>query len=377
MGTQVVIKKCGDYTQKNVYNAIKSSVDLLGGIEKYVKGGNRVLLKPNLLTPKPPEAAATTHPEIIRAIARLVIDAGGIPFIGDSPPLGSWKRLIKYTGMEAVAKEMGIDIVEFNESVSLNSDNGHIYKTLEVAREVVDADVIINLPKLKTHTQMLLTLGVKNNFGCVAGKGRKGQWHLSAGIDNLYFARMLVELYEAISPDLTIIDGIVGMEGDGPSNGNPRKLGFIVTGVDCVAMDVVITKILGARDGLLYTTSAARGIGVGETNLKKMEILGEKIEDVKIHDFEFPTVGDAEFGPSFLRPYLKQHLTPKPEEDPDMCTLCKFCIDACPPKIISKGTERLKFDYRNCIRCFCCLEVCPVGAMKVKQGILSKLVRSL
>src|SRR3990167_2022351 len=261
--TQVSAVKTGQYNYAEVYDGVKKSVALLGGIDKFVKKGSRVLIKPNLLASKSPDDSVTTHPLFVKAVVNLVKDAGGIPYIGDSPSLLSLKNVIKKTGMEDVATETGAQILEFSESVTikrgmeisspspLNSPpnkggemrngiiGGNIFKSLEIAKELKEVDAIINLPKLKTHVQMYLTLGVKNLFGCIIGK-RKAQWHLKAGVNNIYFAKMLVELYEYIKPSLTIVDGIRGMEGDGPSGGQPRDIGLIFAGADAVAVDTMI-----------------------------------------------------------------------------------------------------------------------------------------
>ncbi|MEE8483320.1 MAG: DUF362 domain-containing protein, partial [Nitrospinota bacterium] len=239
----------------------------------------------------------------------------------------------------------------------------------------LDADRIINLPKLKTHTQMFMTLGVKNIFGCIVGK-RKGQWHFSAGMDRLFFARMIVELYSAVSPDLTILDGVLGMEGNGPgTGGRPRQCNILMASPDAVALDRVVLEIIGAQPQRVFTNSVAAEYGVGETELSNIQVVGDSMEECRVEGFEFPT-SDQEMIPlpAFLRNMLTDQLTSKPLEDREKCTLCDLCIDVCPTDVISIGNKRLAINYDKCIRCYCCVEVCPEGAMEPYTPWLLRLM---
>src|SRR3990170_873835 len=181
MKPDVVITKCGDYKNEEAYRAIKGAVDLLGGIGAFVKKGERILLKPTLLSAKPSEAAVTTHPAVVRAVIQLVQEAGATPVVGDSPGIGSAEKVAQKCGIAAVAKEFGVEIINLAASTSIENPNGKTFKRLELSKEAIEVDGIINLPKLKTHAQMFLTLGVKNMFGCVVG-ARKPQWHMAAGV---------------------------------------------------------------------------------------------------------------------------------------------------------------------------------------------------
>lgn len=293
------------------------------------------------------------------------MEAGGIPFIGDSPGGRSinFEKVAVTSGMRHVADELGIDIVEFRNSVELSATNGSILKKLNVAKEAVDADVIINLPKLKTHVQMFLTLGVKNMFGCIIGL-QKTQWHFKAGVDRKHFATMLVELYSLLKPSLTIVDGVVAMEGDGPgSRGKLRNLGLVFAGPDAIALDTVICNALNIKNDEIPILIAAREKGIGISDIEKIDILGERLEDVRIHDFIRPKMIDVMFGPNVLKRFFMNNVTSKPIEDRKICTLCSKCIDACPTVIISIKNKRLVFNYEKCIRYFCCYEVCPEGAI--------------
>lgn len=376
----VVIKKCNEYVNEEVYRTVNESIGLLGGIGAFVKKGERILLKPNLLSAKPSEAAVTTHPAVVRAVIQLVQEAGAIPVVGDSPGIGSAEKVAQKCGIAAVAKEFGVEIINLAQSISVENPNGKTFKRLELSKEAIEVDGIINLPKLKTHAQMFLTLGVKNMFGCVVG-ARKPQWHMAAGVDTHAFARMLIDTYLFLKPRLTIVDGIVGMEGNGPgSAGDPRRLGLIFAAVDCIALDSVITEGLGAEADILPTTRVAKEDGIGTTNIDRINILGERIDDVRISNFKFPPLASIEFKlPLALHNYLRKPLTARPSINSKKCTLCNMCVEICPPGIMTKTdlpaqAGKINIDYDKCIRCFCCLEICPKGAISVKNGWFKRLL---
>ena len=373
----VAAVKCPRYNEKEVFQGVVEILSLLGGMESFVRPGQKVLLKPNLLAAKSPDRAVTTHPLVVKSVGKLVKDCGGIVAIGDSPALGVWKQVTSRTGMEEVAKYLGAPLARFQDSVWVERKERHLFKRLEIAREAVESDVVINLPKLKTHCQMYLTLGVKNIFGCLVGK-RKPAWHMEAGRDYMSFARRIVELYEAVSPALTLVDGIVGMEGNGPGSGDPRALGMLVAGRDAVAVDRVILEIVGGKEELFYVLRAARELGAGVSNWKDIHVVGEPVERLRVEDFKFPPLQGMEFGPAFLRPYIKEYVTTRPYEDRSRCTLCGECIAVCPPEIIKKdGDKGLRFRYEDCIRCYCCIEVCPEGAMRMRQGMVLRVLQGL
>lgn len=204
----VSIVRCKEYSYELVRSSIEHALKPMGGVENYVRPGDKVLVKPNLLSDSKPEKLVTTNPTVVKAVIDLVKEAGATPIVGDSPGLASLRKAARVAGIEDVVNSTGAQLAEFKNSVPLN--NGHIFKNIEVAEELRYCDKVINLPKLKTHVQMAVTLGIKNMFGCVVGK-RKSQWHLMAGMDRRYFATMMVELYQTIKPTLTIMDGIIAM----------------------------------------------------------------------------------------------------------------------------------------------------------------------
>jgi ferredoxin len=224
---------------------------------------------------------------------------------------------------------------------------------------------------LKTHSLTLLTLGVKNLFGCIPGP-KKPLWHLKAGKDRETFAKILVNIYQVIRPSLTLLDGIVGMEGDGPNSGRPIPMGLILASGDSLSLDQIVCDLLGIPRDSLLTNRVAFEQGMGKDPI---EVLGERVEDLKVSNFQFPTLSRPNWNlPGFLSKALKNALTSKPMIDAEGCKSCDRCAEICPPKALTRKGEDLVFDYGQCIRCLCCLEVCPEGAISNKPGWALKLV---
>jgi len=212
---------------------------------------------------------------------------------------------------------------------------------------------------------------VKNLFGCIPGP-KKPLWHLKAGKDQETFARILVDIYEVIRPRLTLLDGIIGMEGNGPNSGRPIPIGLILASGDSLSLDQIVCDLLGISREFLLTNRVAFEQGMGRDPI---EVLGESVEALKVSNFQFPTLSRPNWNlPGFLSRTLKNALTSKPVIDDEVCESCNRCEEICPPKALARRGENFVFDYGKCIRCLCCLEVCPEGAISVKQGWAVKLV---
>lgn len=374
----VSIVKCADYAFEDVYSSVRRSVELAGGIHAFVKRGERILLKPNLLTGRPPEAAVTTHPSVVKAAIRLVKEAGAIPVVGDSPAIGGARKVAEKCGVLRACMEEGAEFVEMKDVVIKDNPKGRVFKRLELASEVLEVDGVVNLPKFKTHAQMFLTAGVKNIFGCVPGK-LKPQWHLSAGVDSASFADMLLDLYLFINPRLTILDAIVGMEGNGPSSGTPRPLGFIMASKDAVALDTVAAACVGADPMDVPLIKAASLRGIKGCELKDIAVTGDPVAGVRVAGFRFPPLISVNFTaklPYFIDRGLRKALTSRPSIDKKECTLCNVCVEVCPPSVMKK-TGKIEINYDSCIRCYCCQEVCPQGAITPVEGWLKRLIPGL
>ena len=361
------------------YPALRAAMERLlmplGGMAAFVRPGERVLLKPNMLSAKPPEAAVTTHPSVLRAAIELVKDAGAIPLVGDSPGIGGTRRVAERSGMLSVIEETGATLVPFEET--RETAGGGTFRRFALAVPYLEADRVINLPKLKTHEMMTMTCAVKNLFGAVVG-AEKPAWHLQAGADRELFARMLLEIYQLRPPDLTIVDAVVAMEGSGPASGDPRQVELLMAGANAVAIDVIAAEIAGIPKKLLFVERQAEKLGVAGADRAAISMVGLSLDEIRVTPFRLPPLADVQFGvPRVLRERLRHHLTTRPVPIPEKCRLCGICRDACPPGAMEIRDGRLLIDYRRCIRCFCCRELCPDGALTVREGGILKLLKRL
>jgi len=375
MRTKVSIVRCKNYESEEVYQKVREGVNLLGGIDCFVRKGEKVLLKPNFLVGRLPEKCVNTHPAIVRAVAKLVLEIGAHPMIGDSPQLGSALRVAEKCGVAEVARDLGIEIVEF-EPIEVKHPDGKFFKHFVLGKAVLEADKIINLPKFKTHSFTFLTLAVKNIFGCIPG-ARKAQWHVKTSQKGSeYFSMMLLDLYTLINPVLSVVDGIVSMEGKGPGFGKPRPLGLIISGIDAVAVDTVIAELIGVYPEQFPTLKVALNERYGTPHLNNIEVLGELIDEVKVDDYQFPPkITEIKgFRKTFMG-FLKGQLTTHPFIDRKQCEKCNNCVDACPLKCIAAYEGGLVINSKECIQCLCCMEVCPHGAIDLKEGFLVTLLK--
>ncbi|MCM0080229.1 DUF362 domain-containing protein [Geomonas sp. Red32] len=372
---RVSLQRVPSYDRDEVMGGLVRLLEPLGGMGRFVKAGERVLIKPNMLAAKPPEAAVTTHPELLRAVIELVKGEGGIPLVGDSPGIGSPHRVAEKSGLLKVIEETGAAFAPFLDSLPVKGEG--TFKEFELARPYLEADKLINLPKLKTHEMMTMTCAVKNLFGAVVGT-QKAAWHLKAGADKELFARMLIEVYRLRMPELNIVDAITAMEGNGPGSGDPRQVGYLLAGGNAVAVDVIAAELASIPRNLLYVESAARSLALPGANREEIECVGDSPREGGIAPFKLPHLSDVQFGlPKFLKNRLRNQLTSRPEAAGEVCRLCEVCVRACPPKAIAVQGGRLRFDYHRCIRCMCCRELCPHAALKLKDGLLLSVIKKL
>ena len=313
--TSVSLIKANSYELQSLRQSIEELLTPLGGMSAFVKKGDRVLLKPNLLTASRPTKECTTRPEIVYCVAQLVKEAGGKPFLGDSPAFGSAMGVAKANGYLPLCAELDVPIVEFKGSkYNTESDN---FNHLRLSKEAMNADVVINLPKVKSHMQLTITMGVKNLFGCVPGK-MKAWWHVEAGKDVDRFGEMLVETARTIAPDLTIVDGIIGHEGNGPSGGEPRELAVLGASADVFALDVAIADILGVEYHLVPTLNAQKTLGLFSDlsqlhfpllHPQNLSVADWKLPDALMPiDFGLPRVFRSTFKHLYIR-FIKEPLS--------------------------------------------------------------------
>ena len=382
MPYEVSIHRCDSYDDLKVSQAVEASLVPLGGLESVIKATDRVLIKLNLLSAKPPEAAVTTHPAIVRATIKLVQELGATPVVGDSPGGGStrasYKKLLEKTGIRQVVEDTGCELVRFDEAtLEVASDKAKTFKKLTLAKAVTEADVIIGLPKLKTHSLTYYTGAVKLLYGYIPGMF-KTEFHLHTARDINLFADLLLDLHETCPPALTIMDAIVGMEGDGPSNGNPRKIGLVLASKSCTALDYVAVTIAGFDPMSVPTVKMAQERGIGPARLEDIELFGEQVEPLIMRDFEKPSTAPTRV-PQFLLNSFKRVFAVKPVVNASKCIRCAECFRDCPPKAITftKGAGP-KIDYGKCIRCYCCQELCPEGAITVSSTpMMRRLIKRM
>jgi uncharacterized protein (DUF362 family) len=279
----VAVKSCVDYDPAAVREAIEAQFRLLGGVDRFVQRGARVLIKPNLIVPKPPEVPAQTHPEVIFAVAAIVKAAGAMPLVGDSPAWSNTRGCLRALGIEERLEQLGAEIVNLDRPVRMRIENTPV----GISRPALEADAIINVPKLKAHQQLGATFAFKNMYGCVCGLGgkEKAYWHFARGKEYEPFCRMIVGIYQRLAPVLTIIDGIVGMEGQGPINGRPRQVGYLVAGSDPAACERVCCEMVGfePRDLPLLVTADKMGVGCGLD--EPVTVLGDAFTRPVLDDF--------------------------------------------------------------------------------------------
>ena len=383
--TTVAVTRCVSYELGEVSRAVAEALSLLGGLEAFAREGQTVLLKPNLLSAKAPDTAAATHPAVVEAVAREVLRIGATPVIGDSPPFRGqialrYEHLLRVTGMRQAADRLGIDTVSLDRPWREIEIGGKLFRKMPVAARFLDADVVISLPKLKTHELTAYTGAVKNVFGVVPGL-KKSQLHLQAAEDPRQFAQMIVDIFGACRPTLSIMDAVIGMEGQGPTVGAPKEIGLILASADAVALDAVALEIVGIAPESVDTTRLAAEQGFGEARLERIEILGESLDGARVKGFvPSPTVGGGMSQvPERWRPLLRNQFVPMPRVRADRCVGCGDCAAVCAIGAMTladhRGKRVARADQRTCIACYCCDEACPHGAIDVRKGWIGEIVK--
>lgn len=373
----VSIARCPDY--EHVEEVLEACLDSLGGIGRFVSPGQRVLLKPNLLSAAEPEAAITTHPSVVRAVARLVKRAGGRPILADSPGVdvpsteGGLRRLYRTTGLLALAEAGEFELSYDATAVSVPNPDGKVVKRLEVFRPAVEADVVIALPKLKTHALTKLSGATKILFGVVPGMGKPG-CH-AAFHDPSLFGEMLLDIIAAVRPALFVMDGVIGMEGDGPGrHGTPRTLGLLLASPDAVALDLAVCRLVGLDPARVPPLRAARDRGLWNGQVQPTLVGGQSLDEFVVPNFRLPRgerdgLADATNMlpiPALFRRMVVDLFAATPVPLAARCTGCASCVKACPVGAIKVEGRLAVVDKPACIRCYCCHEMCPQAAIDLR-----------
>jgi uncharacterized protein (DUF362 family)/Pyruvate/2-oxoacid:ferredoxin oxidoreductase delta subunit len=366
--------KQNSYDQDSVNLAVKRIFSHFGGIERYVKEGNNVLLKANMVSANAIEERVTTDPSVVRAVAIEVINAGGKPVICDSPGIDKFSSVSKKTGLAVVAEELKIPCEELTTPVELPVSESAMFHKIEVSQKALDADVIINIPKMKTHGQMVLTLGVKNIFGTVVAQ-RKAEWHYKVGLRRDKFASLLIDIYLGVKPAFTILDGIWGMEGFGPSNGVPRNFCLLAGAENALTLDFHICRFLGLPLEEFPLWQAAIIKKLPETEIRDSDLEGDFSYNFKFDNVDIPKLCNMRVIPKI--PYIEPLFTSKPVQNPKKCIQCLRCVEVCPAHAMKQNKDGVKIDidYKECIRCYCCHEFCPKDAIDFKDGLMMKVMK--
>jgi len=382
----VSIVRCEDYDLDRVRAAVREALALLPGIGGLIEGVRRVLLKPNLLSSHDsPEAAINTHPAVTHAVAEFFVERGCKVFIGDScgsMEAGSTARAMELTGLHEVAAATGAELVDFDKAPSeeVRIPGGRVLDRVRIPKLVREVDLFVTLPKLKTHGLTLLTGAVKNQYGLMPGWGKK-QTHLAAP-KPADLARAVVDIFSVASPRLAVMDAIVGMEGNGPAAGAPRRVGLVLAGADAVAVDAVAAEVMGyARDEILTTAFAhERGLGVGR--LDEIGLRGAPLAEVVIPDFAKPPRGVtgvmfAVLPKCLVRWFINTYSAARPVIMDDRCLVCGECVANCPAGALRESKGKIVADHSRCIGCYCCAEICKERAVEMRRPVAGRLVRGL
>ena len=371
----VSIVKAADYKYAHVHNAVKKSVELIGGLNAIIKPGYKVFVKINHLSPPTPaDRGIVTHPIFVEAVLRLLKGLEADITVGDD--ISSQKvDGFSVSGLRQMCERVGVKLTNLREGGFVEVKcNGLSLDTVYLSKIVLNADIVVNLPKFKTHSLTIFTGGVKNMYGVIPGSFRS-RFHGEYSNSN-YFNQVLVDIYSAIKPHLTIMDAIVGMEGEGPASGKLRNLGIVLASRDAVALDAVATSVVGLNPKHILTTQFCnhRDLGVGE--LDCIEVVGEKIADVAISNFKAPLAITTLFMsniPSFLPRLLMHQLTIRPHVTEKNCTGCVECENICPTGAIIVMNKKAVIKKEACIACMCCHEVCRFNAIAPGRTIIGTI----
>lgn len=369
--SKVILQECNNYKPERVIEKINAGVEILGGWDQFVKPGDIVLLKVNLIGPKSSDSAAVTHAEFVRALVRILKGRGCNVWIGDSSGgaiagIAPTAQSFKVAGYEKVAEEEGAEIKNFDREgvVAIKPESG-CEETMYIAKPMFDADVVINLPKLKTHSAQIFSGAVKNVFGCIPGL-KKAKYHKMAP-EPEDLGEIITDIHKGTRIQLHIMDGILAMQGEGPTAGSIYHGNKILISEDPLALDAVAAKMVGinVEDVPILKTAVKRNLG--ECRLKNIMLQGDYEQIPRLESFKLPRR---------LRTVMKRNnnalvkviefFNTHPRIDLNKCKACNMCVESCPVEAIDKDTKEI--DYDLCIECMCCHELCMFKAVELKNS---------
>ncbi len=382
--TQVYAASCPDYEQAEA--CIRALVEQMGGMGRFVRPGERIVLKANLLRAAPPESAICTHPAVVEAVAKLVKEAGGTPVICDSPGGALHKEavlrsLYEKTGMAAAAAAAGAELALDPSTRTVSLPEGKVLRQAEIITPVAEADGVIDLCKMKTHVLMSMTGAVKNLFGVIPGLSKVG-YHATHP-DHETFADVLLDLTGYVKPRLSLMDGILAMEGDGPgSSGTPRQAGLLLASANPLALDTAAGAIMNLPRQDNPVLLAAERRGLTPCRMEDVELIGGTVEELRMADYKFPASTKSnlmDFLGPLARPaerLCKKAFSQTPRIDGAKCVGCGICAKSCPGQAIAMTApgKKARISQNACIHCYCCHELCPQRAVELHQSWLGRLL---
>lgn len=378
MNNKVSVVKCKEYS--DVLEAVEKAVNMIGGFGKFIKPGDNVVIKPNFVSKKKPEEAVTTNPEFLNAVIVLAEKAGGNVTIAESPGgpynTAALKGVYSVCGADEAIKGTNAKLNFDTSFTEVHYPEGKTVKTIPIINPILNADVIISLPKLKTHAMTSYTGAVKNLFGVIPGT-YKAELHFRLD-ERKAFCSMLVDLCECVKPTLSIMDAVWGMEGNGPTAGVNRHIGLVMAAENPHALDIASCFLIDYKPDEVDTVREGIERGLTVDNAEKLEVVGEQLKGLVMKDFLKP---ESHFNllklislPDSINAYLVNALASKPKTDYNICVSCGECARCCPPKAIDMSSGKPVIDEKTCIRCFCCQELCPKKAVKIKRPLLNRFM---
>ncbi|MCR4434329.1 MAG: DUF362 domain-containing protein [Clostridiales bacterium] len=377
--SKVAVVRCESYEYPQVKSAVERGIHLLGGAGAFAKPGEKILLKPNLLAADSPEKCSTTHPAVFKAVGEVFKSTGAVLSYGDSPAVHTPRYAAKKAGIADAAREIGIELAEFEKGEERAFHGGVQNKRFIIAKGVVESEGIISLSKMKTHGFARMTGSIKNQFGCIPGT-LKGEFHVKIPDVN-EFARMLVDLNLLLKPRLFIMDGILAMEGNGPRSGIPRKMNVLLFSSDPVALDSTVCRMINLDPEYVPTIKFGQEAGLGTYRREEIEVVGDDFAGFYVGDFDVKREPVKPYKPGGVIQFLRNRLVPRPYINKEKCKKCGVCVSMCPvsPKAVDwhdgiKNTVP-EHAYKRCIRCYCCQEMCPESAIELKVPLLKKVLK--
>ena len=377
----VLIQKCPSYDSTVVLEKVREIFQSNGGIESFAAPGKIVVIKPNLIAKKKPEEAATTHPSLVWAVAKLCREAGAKVIIAESPgglyDKSFLKGIYKTTGIEGAAEDSGAKLnYDLSETVVANPDAMYM-KSLNIITPVAQADTVISISKLKTHGMMVYTGAVKNMFGCIAGL-KKAEYHMKMS-DYDAFANTIIDIFLSTKVKLNIIDAVIGMERDGPTAGDPKEMGLLISSKNAFEADLTALDIIGVDPLRVPVFKNAVARGLCPVDAGSLTFAGKiKPEQVRIPDFKVnynEQFANLHFLKGVWGKWFSALIRPRPVFHRQKCRACHECEKCCPAKVITVTKEKgAQVNLAGCIRCYCCQELCPFKAVTIRKPIINRLL---